>query len=269
MRHIGKAAKRSRFPGRAGIVSRVSRNVAIAMPLLADSAQLDARGLEESWRSLWPDDPVLTSLIFREGAAAFEAEGVVGGAMVMPCPIPHDQAAGLASGSWLWQDAAEVGRGHRAHVVVSASTSGPALAAFQVMTRAAAAVTRSTGASGVYMGGAGLGIRGELFTAMAEKLPIPVALWVNLHCFPAGTGCGLVTVGLGQFGIMELEVPASPKPCGELRMRILELAEWLIEQRPAIADGDTIGASADERVKVVYAPSMVDRDGPVYQLNGL
>ncbi len=161
------------------------KSVAVAMALLAEPVPIAETNLAEAWRSLWPDDPVMAGLSHRDGAIAFGNGELFGGAMTMPVPVPDRQAGGLAAGSWLWSpDAGAATARHRAHVVVTASTAGPPLTAFQMMTRAAAAVTRATDAIGVYMGGADLAIRGDLFVAMASKVPVPVALWVDLRCRP-------------------------------------------------------------------------------------
>ncbi len=68
---------------------------------------------------------------------------------------------------------------------------------------------------------------------------------------------------------MELEVPDSPLPCNDLRMRVLDLTEWLVEQRPVIGDGDTVSIGTSDKIRVNYAPSIIDRPGPVYRLIGL
>jgi len=48
----------------------------------------------------------------------------------------------------------------------------------------------------------------------------------------------------------------------------LNIATYLIEQGPVIADGNTVGGSEEERVVVRHAPSMIDRPGLVYRLEG-
>lgn len=104
---------------------------------------------------------------------------------------------------------------------------------------------------------------------MASTLEVPAAMCVDLRCMPAAEGSGLVSVGLAQFGLMELEVAASSLPCGELRMRALNLCEWLIGQRPVVADGDTVSVGSGEPVRVSHAPSSFGGPGLVYQLSGL
>jgi hypothetical protein len=154
--------------------------------------------------------------------------------------------------------------------VVFVSQAASHLAGFLVMTRVTAAIVRASNALGVYVGGAGTVIRADVFVGMAQEMEVPVALWVDMRCVaPIHGRTGLFTVGLKQFGLMEIEVPSSSQECGDLRMWTLSLASWLIETRPTINSGETVGLSADERIPVEHAPSMINREGPVMRLTGI
>ena len=210
------------------------------------------------------------NLEFKESAFTCQVNGALAGALVMPAPIPNNEVNGPASTSWLWPTAPQDLQGYDAHIVVFVSQAESHLAAFQAMTRVAAAIVRASNALGVYMGGAGIVVRADVFVEMAQEMEIPVPLWVDLRCVASGDGgSGLFTVGLQQFGLMEVEVPSSPQKCGDLRMWTMSLASWLIETRPTINSGETVGLSADERIRVDHAPSMINREGPVMRLTGI
>jgi hypothetical protein len=188
----------------------------------------------------------------------------------VPAPISNDEVSGPASTSWLWPGAVKDLQGYGAHAVVFVSQAESHLAAFQALTRLAAAVVRATGALGVYIGGAGSVIRADVFVDMAKDLDIPVALWVDLRCVALQDGrTGLFTVGLNQFGLLEIEMPSSPQQCGDLRMWTMSLASWLIEERPTVNSGETVGLSAEEKILVEHAASMINREGPVMRLTGI
>ena len=188
----------------------------------------------------------------------------------MPVPVPRDEVAGPASTALLWPNAQADLEGYGAHYVLFVSKSASHLDAFQVLTRMAAAVAQATNALGVYMGGAGMVVRRDLFVEMAQELELPVPLWIDFRC--GGTEDGktaLFTVGLEQFEQMEIEIPASAKGCGDLRLWTMNLAGWLIETRPTIKPGETVGLTADERILVQHSRSMIDREDPVMSLTGI
>lgn len=245
------------------------RPAALCMPLLRAPIQLTAAGISQAWNDTWPRHQGPQRLEMKEGAFTFEVDGADVGGMVMPAPIPNDEVLGPASTSWLWPAASQDLRGYGAHVVVFVR-SETHLKAFQVMTRAAAAIVSATKALGVYVGGSGSVIRADVFVGMAQEMAIPVPLWVDLRCVALEDGrTGLFTVGLKQFGLMEIEIPSSPQKCGDLRTWTMSLASWLIETRPTIKAGETVGLSAEERVRVEHAPSMVNREGQVMRLTGI
>jgi hypothetical protein len=243
---------------------------ALCMPLLKSPVQLTSAGIAKAWHELWPQEPPPANIEFKESAFTCGLAGALAGGMVMPAPIPNDEVSGPASTSWLWPGAVNDLQGYGAHTVVFVSQAESHLAAFQALTRIAAAVVRSTNALGVYMGGAGSVIRADVFVDMAKDLDIPVALWVDLRCVALQDGgSGLFTVGLNQFGLLEIEIPSSPQQCGDLRMWTMSLASWLIEERPVVNSGETVGLSAEEKILVEHAASMINREGPVMRLTGI
>jgi hypothetical protein len=189
--------------------------------------------------------------------------------MVVAAPVPNDEVAGPAGTAWLWPSAlADLG-GYGAHVVVFGQSNSSILEAFRFATRLAASVVRASGALGVYMGKGGV-IRGDLFVDMARRVSAPVALWIDMRCSQNQDGSyRLFTTGLSNFELMELEIASANRNCGDLRMWVMEIAGWLIEEHPTVNDGETIGLSAEERVLVRHGPSFLDRAETVWQLSGL
>ena len=65
---------------------------------------------------------------------------------------------------------------------------------------------------------------------------------------------------------MELEAQNSPEPPGKLRERFFNTACYLLENGPVIRDGDTVGDSAEDKIKVVYADSAFGNPKKVMRL---
>lgn len=64
-----------------------------------------------------------------------------------------------------------------------------------------------------------------------------------------------MTLGLSDFGLMELEASDAHEPPNELMARLTSLAEYLIENGPVIKNGDTVGEDAQEKIRVAYKES--------------
>lgn len=190
----------------------------------------------------------------------------------MPGPIPGGELEGPAATSWLWPRAPDEIERVNAHVVAWVSGDGPPLDAHRHLTRLVVAVMRATDALGVYWGAAGQLIRADVFDGIAhehEDVNPPVMLWVGFRGFVEGGRSSLFTVGLSEFGLMEFEIAPWDKQVGELREFAMNIATYLIHEGPVLGDGHTVGGSEEERILVRHAPSMVDRPGTVYRLEGL
>jgi hypothetical protein len=113
-------------------------------------------------------------------------------------------------------------------------------------------------------------VRADVFTGMAQEHRVPVLLWVDLRCMKNADGSSrLFTVGMSQFGLMELEIPAPSLSWGELRIWTMNLAAHLIEQQLTIGDGETVGISDQQRIRVSHSSSFVNRPGLVLRLSGI
>lgn len=140
----------------------------------------------------------------------------------------------------------------------------------EALTRVTAVLVRATRALGVYVGSASAVVRGDVFVALAQAAALPISAWVDFRVVRADDGrYGLFTVGLRQFGLMELEIATSGLPVGELRIWCMDVASHLVRDRPDVRHGHTIGFSAGEKIRVAHVPSMTGTGQLAYRLTGL
>jgi hypothetical protein len=250
---------------------------ALAMVLLESAPTLTSASLASVWRSAWPDVPGPTDFDSDEpqqgpGAMTLRLDGMTGALGVMPAPIPGGELDGPAATSWLWPNATEQIPRVGAHVVAWVSGPGLPVDAHQHLTRLVTAVSRATDALGVYCGAAGQVVRADVFDGLAHDYHpdrLPVMLWIDFRAFQDQGRSSLFTVGMSEFGLMELEIPRSDKPPGQLREFAMNLAAYLISEGPVIGDGHTVGGDEAQRVVVRHTPSMTGRASTVYTLEGL
>jgi hypothetical protein len=98
-----------------------------------------------------------------------------------------------------------------------------------------------------------------------EHVPVPV--WLRFQLVRASEHeIGIYTLGMRQFGLMEIEVDRSKMKVQELFEFVSNIAHYLIQSGPVIADGNTVGESAEQRILVRHFPSMIESKRRVYKI---
>lgn len=250
--------------------------VTMAMVPLAKGARLSSTKLAADFAT-WDDVLAPPKIEKQEGTIAFDHGEFFAAIGIMPAPIPGDSLAGPIETSWLWPDAAKELSPHKGHLIVTVGTSSDdpnPVEIRKLLTQVVASVLASTeGALGVYWAEAGLVISRNLFLEMArEFLPAqsPLLLWVDFRVGPVDHESGLsfgFTAGMNHLGLMDLITSNASEPPGELRQRLIYIAEYLLDNGLVIEDGHTVGESAAETIRVVYGPSSFGHEQPVMQLD--
>ena len=172
----------------------------------------------------------------------------------------------------MWPDGREEAATHQAHVIVTNMGSGnqsPIQSAISVSQLALVALKLFDGL-GVYWGNASVCNSRAVFEDFCqgmsdEHLPIPV--WLRFQLVPASDGgIRIYTLGMCQFDLMDIEVDRCTMDIDNLFEFVANIAHYLIQSGPIIADGNTVGGSAEERILVRHRPSMIDKKKTVYKI---
>lgn len=214
------------------------------------------------------------SALVQDGSIVTVGRGddAVGMLAHMPLPIPEGEAERYAEGNVLWPDGeAEVAE-HTSHVIVTNICGGEQSAldsAIEVSRLALVALELFNGL-GVYWGNGNVCHSRSIFEGFCEDMSehhVPVAMWLRLQPVAISEGeIGLYTLGMQQFGLMDLEVERCRLPLGELVQFVSGVAQYLVQNGPVIKDGDTVGGSETERIKVHHRPSLSQPPRPVYKI---
>jgi hypothetical protein len=189
----------------------------------------------------------------------------------MPAPIPWSDLEGPCETSMLFPNAAAALREHREHLILTVSGPEKPLEGLRTLTMATAAVLKvCPDAPGVFWTHAEHVVGRDEFLKFTETLRAdiwPILIWVSYRVgqHPTGGSSGY-TCGLASLGHRELEARNTPEDGVELRKRLHSLAEYLVENGPVINDQDTIGESATEQIRVVYADGTFGQTKPVMRL---
>lgn len=196
----------------------------------------------------------------------------VGFLAYMPAAIPGGEAENNADGNFLWPKGREEAATHRAHVIVTnmgAGDQSPIRSAISVSQLALVALRLFNGI-GVYWGNASVCNSRAVFEDFCQNMSdehVPVPVWLRFQLVRASDyGIGMYTLGMRQFDLMDIEVDRCTMDVGALFEFVSNIAHYLIQSGPIIADGNTVGGIAEERILVHHRPSMIDKKRKVYKI---
>jgi Domain of unknown function (DUF4261) len=247
------------------------RKTALAMVLLESPRPLTPETLQSTWTSTWPAHAAPKDFTSTGDTMTMSLGRDWAGVTSIPVPVPNHELDRPAATSWLWPNATDAIAKVGSHVIAFTSHRD-VVDAHLALTRLVVAVAKATDAMGVYWGAAGHVVRADVFESFAREFAgqaLPLLLWIDFRGFADGSTAHLATVGMTAFALMEIEIFRSAKPIAELRDFAVNIASYLIANGPVIADGNTVGGTAEERVVVRHTSSILDRAGLVYRLEGL
>ncbi|MCA9068927.1 MAG: DUF4261 domain-containing protein [Planctomycetaceae bacterium] len=210
-----------------------------------------------------PNDNIIT---IRQG------DETVGFLAHMPAPIPDEEAEDNADGNFLWPNGREEAAEHRSHVIVTnfgGEEQSPIESAITVSQLALVALSVFDGI-GVYWGNACVCNSRPIFEDFCENMSedhIPLPVWLRFQFVRSSDDeIGIYTLGMQQFGLMDIEVDRCQWDGEELFEFVSNIAHYLIQNGPVIGDGNTVGGSEEERILVRHLPSMTEEDRLVYKI---
>lgn len=188
--------------------------------------------------------------------------------------VPAEALESALKKSIAWPEARQAYAAHRASaaVICLIEPDGPEQALHMAMATSfvAAAVLLETDSFGLMWG------TGDIMVSKAGWLDavqsitrrsLPVADWVSLLWVKgADDGIGLVTCGASAFLGREIEMLPSALSPVEIAGKVFNFLHYMLMHNPVINENDTIGESADERIRVNYRPRGTAVNQPVMQL---
>ncbi len=190
----------------------------------------------------------------------------------------------VADGTWeaafynTWPAARKALKKHKAHIIVSA-LGGPAdfagcLEAARKTTFVAAVTAGIAPTVGVLWNTGETATPPERFQAAANGLAQgqwPLDVWVGMSFFQGVPNDGRPTLGMCTKGLMEFvgrEIEFRPChiPQQTIAERVLGAASYLLSQGLVLNDGDTLGVSESERIRITYADGGARPSIPILQL---
>jgi hypothetical protein len=185
-------------------------------------------------------------------------------------PIPWGDLEWPTKTACQWPGAHEAFQQHKAHLIIAASTEVlPPVELALLLTRVTAAAIATTDAAGVYYGNASVVIEPEQYVQQAADAnleELPIFLWLGFHPVRESAGLSAYTTGMSIFGQRDLEVHDTALSPSELLGRLADVVHYQLTTGAKLEDGQTFGATAEERISIRHAKSRFIEDTITCQL---
>ena len=163
--------------------------------------------------------------------------------------IPDNEAEINAENNYMWPEAVEVAKAHKAHIVVAVlGEEEKLLERGKLFTKAMAVCCKQKYATGVYT--SGVVFEPRFYEGLADMLKedeLPIFNWVWFGLYRSEGGLNGYTYGMDVFGKEEMEVLNTDAEPEDLRDFLASLASYVLACDVTLKDGETIGFDADDK----------------------
>ena len=172
--------------------------------------------------------------------------------------IPDNEAEINAENNYIWPEAVEAAKAHRAHIMVAVlGEEEKLLERGRLFTKAMAVCCKQKYATGVYTSGVVFEPRFyEGFAGMMKEDELPIFNWIWFGLYRSEGGLNGYTYGMDVFGKEEMEVLNADAEPEDLRDFLASLASYVLACDVTLKDGETIGFSADDKHAITRGPGV-------------
>lgn len=171
---------------------------------------------------------------------------------LMPAAIPGGEVEHYAVGNYMWPEAVDVAKAHKAHILVAVvGNEADLYERGKMLVKAISSCCKQRYASGVYTNGAVfLPKFYRDFSMMMKEGELPVMNWVWFGLHRNGKKEGAYTYGMKLFGKEEMEVYAEDTDLVKIRDFLINIVVYVLDSDVTLNDGETIGFSADQKLPI-------------------
>jgi hypothetical protein len=199
--------------------------------------------------------------------------------MYIDKPLPPGTLDNAIAANRVWKEARSRLAAHGAHAIVGLLQGGDGLegarASARIVTAVAAALSGLMPAIGVYWASGETVTEAGPFRQRAQAMaagPLPLDVWVQLLWLdgpkaPNGQRTfAVITTGLAPFVGREIEFQPAARPPLEVGQRVAGTISYLMQHGAVLKDGDTVGISPTERIRVRHSERGQRPGLPIYAL---
>ena len=172
-----------------------------------------------------------------------------------PAPVPNEEAEINAENNWMWEEAVEVTKTHKAHIVVAILGDEEDLISSGLLyTKIMATCCKQENAIGVFT--CGVVFEPSYYMKSAEMIrdgELPIFTWVWFGLYRAKNGLSTYTYGMKAFGKLELEILDADEEAGKLLSFISAISSYVLQDDVEFKDGETIGLSEEDIHQITWS----------------
>ena len=172
--------------------------------------------------------------------------------------IPDNEAEINAENNYMWPEAVEVAKAHKAHIMVAVlGEEEKLLERGKLFTKAMAVCCKQKYATGVYT--SGVVFEPRFYEGLADMIKedeLPIFNWIWFGLYRSEGGLNGYTYGMDMFGKDEMEVLGTDAKPSDLRDFLASLVSYVLENDVELHDGETIGFAADDKHTITRSPGV-------------
>ena len=172
--------------------------------------------------------------------------------------IPDNEAEINAENNYMWPEAIEAAKAHKAHIMVAVlGEEEKLLERGKLFTKALAVCCKQKYATGIYT--SGVVFEPRFYEGLADMMKedeLPIFNWIWFGLYRSEGGLNGYTYGMDVFGKEEMEVLNTDAEPEDLRDFLASLASYVLACDVTLQDGETIGFSADDKHTITRSPGV-------------
>ncbi len=195
----------------------------------------------------------------------FEEKNIRIAVSFVPAPIPGDEVEHYARANYMWKDAVDVVKTHKANIIVAILGSETDLCQKgKMFTKVVSSCLNQPNAIGVYSDGAVYErnfFREAAAMAKNDGLPILNLVWFGIY--RDEKQAGIYTYGLKKFDKDEIEVYVTPDngdfssvDLNGIRNFVFDIVAYVLDSNVVLRDGETIGFTADQKLPITKSKGL-------------
>jgi hypothetical protein len=179
---------------------------------------------------------------------------------IMHGPVPNQEAEHYAEANYLWKDAVEVTKSHKAHLMVSVlGKDANLLERGKLFTKVVSSCLKQERAIAVYTDGAVF--HPQFYCDIASVMQqddeaLPIMDWVWFGIYRTEECAGIYTYGMRKFGKEEMEVYAANADLNDVRDFLLDIVTYVLDCDVTLNDGETIGFSEEQKLRITLSDAV-------------
>jgi Domain of unknown function (DUF4261) len=243
----------------------------IGMVALKSPSLPAASAIASAFSRRCPNSSIDNDIDDKGGTFVFRLDGNMAAIYLLPVPIPWSDLEGPCATAWWWPDATERMKSHTAHAIVALmGDSCDVIQRHIQLTHLVAAVAATADAAGVYWGSGTVVHEPQAFVEQSAGLSrddVEPQLWIDMRLEQNDDGSyRYFTTGMASFGHLEIEIDRATLEPEEILEFCYAIINYILTSGNTVKHGETLGRSAEEKIKVTHESSMWDREGKVMKL---